>query len=208
MVFVVTASVWITVFFAVLWAYSKPEFLRKKQEAYAPRLKPSEAPFLCLTNYDDEAFGILSVVEGICNLPFLLLSPWLLLPYMAAAVGLTLYLLMPREWADLVVFIPSVYLYGAIFYFGLFLLAYVAAVVSRGLSQGLWHPLAAYLVRDVVSLVPYSVGSVEFRELEVETKKSELAHSVLYDNEEVVEEIVKWVKATLDRRTGGPSLNS
>jgi hypothetical protein len=204
--FTVAAAVWIAGVLLQLWVYTKPEALLKMQQMLAPTRKPCKSPFFCMTTDDDEAFGSLSTIEGICNLPLVLLSPWLLLLYMLLGIALTMSgvrLVHPQEggdwWRILGSYAGSVYLWAACFYFVSFVLALPAGLIALGLSQGLWNPFATYLVRSVVTLAPHFAEHVEFREFQVGIR-DELSHSVLYKDETVCAVVGRWVKARLDHR--------
>ena len=78
-------------------------------------------------------------------------------------------------------------------------IAFPVGFLFLGFSQGIWNPLAIYLVRSLVSVVPESGKSVEFRDFE-KFAKGGLVHSALYCDKDACGKITRWVKDQLETR--------
>ncbi len=174
-----------------------PHQSQSEQGTVEPRPK-----VLCLSCPDDEAITFLGLLEGIANLPQLLLHP---IGIVALSLGLTLYMLLTGHTdfcaADLACWASNLYLFTcslvtwvAIALLGGFI-GSVIVVIAFGLpSRGLVENL---LSRVLVSYVPLQSAETYFRGIsEVKHKwlsPLQLLHSQIYRSEQTFGEIRAWL---------------
>lgn len=177
-------------------------------EAFLEEWRPAvkQIRFLCLACAGDEAISGLSFLEGLANIPHILLHRTLVTNALAfllmiGVVALAASLSIgwpPARWLSIAIaYLP----------WGLFLMltVTVAAALSMrfhslGISVG-FKALAEDLLvhRWIVSYVPLSVAQVEFQDYEVQRheldKDNFFLHSSIYDSEFALSAIQLWIRS-------------
>jgi Alpha/beta hydrolase family len=167
------------------------------------RLAPSRVgvPVLCISTGDDEAEYGLSLFEHIANLPTFLMHPYVMLVLFFGGVGIQAAGLVPE--LSLLGF-KSGLVFGAfmnVLLIFLFLqliavvLSFVTGRIGLGLGFDYWPLLYNFFVRVRVTPVPLNYRPVDFIDFEVPVAKglSNLAHSRVYEDEKIIQQILSWL---------------
>jgi hypothetical protein len=174
---------------------------------------------LCLSCPDDEAITFLGLLEGVSNLPQLLLHPLFVAP-IAATVPVLLFFTGHREFcsADLYCWASNAYLLSCVLALWVLvaltggLLGSLVVKIAFGLpTRGILENL---LSRVLVSYAPLRPADVYFRGITEITHKwftpFQLLHSQIYRSPQTFSEIGKWLTFVAAHRdsTAAPQRNA
>jgi pimeloyl-ACP methyl ester carboxylesterase len=169
------------------------------------RLAPTnvqDVPVLCISSGDDEAEYSLSMLEHVANLPTVLQHPFIMMGLFFVCIAMQMAGSLSEP--SLPGVSPGI-LYGTFVYvLGVFLFlqliaivfSFVAGRIALGLGFSYWPLLYNFFVRVSVTPVPLYYRVVDFVDFVIPAAEelSMLAHSRVYQDERVVQQVVLWVK--------------